>query len=78
LREAGFGVRKWTNISNRHFAAVADGRGELSPLDERLTEKSENTLSRFLEFKGAGVIRLKGSHTLTRRLAGAHLQAAEN
>jgi len=24
LREAGFGVRKWTNISNKHFAAVAD------------------------------------------------------
>ncbi|MDC0336240.1 hypothetical protein OAN24_05035 [Pseudodesulfovibrio sp.] len=24
LKEAGFGVRKWSKISNKHFAAVAD------------------------------------------------------
>ena len=29
LREAGFGVRKWTNISNKHFAAVADKMKEI-------------------------------------------------
>ena len=39
---------------------MADGQGGLSPPDGRLIEKSENTLSRFLEVKGAGVLKLKG------------------
>jgi len=37
LREAGFGVRKWTNISNKHFAAVADKMKETAG-DGRIAE----------------------------------------
>ena len=38
LREAGFGVRKWTNISNKHFAAVADKMKEQGVGDGRIAE----------------------------------------
>ncbi|WP_319470671.1 integrase domain-containing protein [uncultured Pseudodesulfovibrio sp.] len=38
LREAGFGVRKWTNISNKHFAAVADRMKEQGVGDGRIAE----------------------------------------
>ncbi len=38
LREAGFGVRKWTNISNKHFAAVADKMKENDVGDGRIAE----------------------------------------
>jgi len=37
LREAGFGVRKWTNISNKHFGAVADKMKETTG-DGRIAE----------------------------------------
>ena len=38
LREAGFGVLKWTNISNKHFAAVAAKMKEQGVGDGRIAE----------------------------------------
>jgi len=38
LREAGFGVRKWTNISSKHFAAVPAKMKEQGVGDGRITE----------------------------------------
>ncbi|WP_419786341.1 hypothetical protein [Pseudodesulfovibrio sp.] len=38
MREAGFGVRKWTNISNKHFAAVAAKMKEQGVGDGRIAE----------------------------------------
>jgi integrase len=38
LREAGFGVRKWTNISNKHFQRVADAMRADGVGDGRIAE----------------------------------------
>jgi len=38
LREAGFGARKWTNISNKHFAAVPAKMKEQGVGDGRIAE----------------------------------------
>ena len=38
LKEAGFGVRKWSKISNKHFAAVADKMKENGVGDGRIAE----------------------------------------
>jgi site-specific recombinase XerC len=38
LRRAGFGVRKWTNVTNKHFAAVARQMQEEGKGDGRIAE----------------------------------------
>jgi len=38
LKEAGFGVRKWSKISNKHFSAVADKMKENGVGDGRIAE----------------------------------------
>ena len=38
LRRAGFGVRKWINITNKHFAAVARQMKEEGKGDGRIAE----------------------------------------
>ena len=38
LRRAGFGVRKWTNVTNKHFAAVAQQMKDENIGDGRIAE----------------------------------------